>query len=280
MKSIRYLKPFVFAKVSSSAGEVVARRARSCWPGCAGLHEHRVGGDQLRPGGLGRVAEASAARDRQLRERAELLGGLAQVLGRRASMSLNSGVALVGEARSACPSSGGARGGSRGTSRRPASRSRCARRSPRPAIAALRKKPVMLVAVARPAAQDRVAVVARLASCWFCSARIFEHPVGLAERRVGAVDHLAEVLAAAGEAGAELVEDQPEAVAVGRAVDVLDQVEVDRLAVVLERQQALARAGLAVRDLLELGRRRRARRRAAGSGCSRRTSRRSATAGG
>ena len=57
-----------------------------------------------------------------------------------------------------------------------------------------------------------------------------EHLVGLAQRRVGAVDDLVELLAAAGEAGAELVEQDREALAVGQAHDVVDQVEVDRRA--------------------------------------------------
>ena len=56
-------------------------------------------------------------------------------------------------------------------------------------------------------------LLARLASCWFCCGEDGEDAVGLAQRRVGAVDDLAEVLAAPSEAGAELVEDQPEAVA-------------------------------------------------------------------
>ena len=63
-----------------------------------------------------------------------------------------------------------------------------------------------------------------------------QHPVGLAKRRIGSVDHLAEVLAASGEPGPQLVEDQPEPVAEGQALDVLNQVEVDRCAVVLQRQ--------------------------------------------
>ena len=50
---------------------------------------------------------------------------------------------------------------------------------------------------------------------------------------VGAVDDLAELVAPGGEAGSEVVEDEAEAVAVGDAVDVLEKVEVRRLAVVL-----------------------------------------------
>ncbi len=53
-----------------------------------------------------------------------------------------------------------------------------------------------------------------------------------------------EVAAAAGEAGAEFVEDQPEALRVGQRLDVVDQVRVDAGAVAAERQQVLARARL------------------------------------
>ena len=105
-----------------------------------------------------------------------------------------------------------------------------------------------------------------------------EDAVRLAQGGVRAVDHGAEVVAAGGEAGAELVEDDPEAVAVGRPVDVVDQVQVDRLAVRLD-----AAAGAGPRPAGRRGppRARAAaasRARAAGSGRSRRSARRSATA--
>ena len=107
-----------------------------------------------------------------------------------------------------------------------------------------------------------------------------EHLVGLAQRGVGAIDDLGQVVAARGERGAERVEDQPEAVRVGLAHDVVDQVEVDRRAVRLQRQEVLALARLAVTDHLERGRRGECPRPAAGSACTRRTSRRAATAAG
>ena len=53
-----------------------------------------------------------------------------------------------------------------------------------------------------------------------------------------------DVVAAAGEAGAEFVEDQPEALRVGQRLDVVDQVRVDAGAVAAERQQVLAGARL------------------------------------
>ena len=55
-----------------------------------------------------------------------------------------------------------------------------------------------------------------------------EDLVGLLERRVGAADDLVELLAAAGQAGAELGDDQRQPLAVGQAHDVVEEVEVDR----------------------------------------------------
>ena len=81
-----------------------------------------------------------------------------------------------------------------------------------------------------------------------------EDLVDLPERRVGAADDLVDLLAAAGEAGPQLGEDQREPLAVGQAHDVVDQVEVDRLLGVLDRQQVLALA-LAALDLAQRRRR-------------------------
>ena len=121
---------------------------------------------------------------------------------------------------------------------------------------------------------------ARSASAWFWRARIAS--TALVSRRAGfgAVDDLGEVVAAGGEPGAEVVEDQAEAVGVGLAHDVVDEVEVDRLAVRLERQEALALAGLALLDHRRAPAAARCPRRAAGSARTRRTSRRAATAAG
>ena len=67
-----------------------------------------------------------------------------------------------------------------------------------------------------------------------------------------------DVGAAAGDGGAEFVEDQAEALRVGQRVDVVDQVGVDAGAVVFERQQVLAGAGLARLDHFQRRRRLRA----------------------
>ena len=101
-----------------------------------------------------------------------------------------------------------------------------------------------------------------------------EHLVGLAQRRVGAVDDLVQLVAAAGQAGAELAQQDREALAVGQPQDVVEQVEVHRRAGVRERQQPLALAVAAPRSRSSGWRRRRSRARTP------RTSRRSATAAG
>ena len=105
-----------------------------------------------------------------------------------------------------------------------------------------------------------------------------EDLVGGLQRRVGVADDAAEVLAAPGQRGAELVDDDRQPLAVGQPHDVVDEVDVDRPRGVGHGQQALALA-LALLDVLQrLGPA--GRPRAAASACTRRTSRRSATAGG
>ena len=85
-----------------------------------------------------------------------------------------------------------------------------------------------------------------------------EHLVEFLQRRVGALDDFAEVAAASGEAGAEFVEDDRQALAFGQAVDVAEQVDVDRAVGVLHRQQVLAGAFLPLADLVQRRRQRRA----------------------
>ena len=123
-----------------------------------------------------------------------------------------------------------------------------------PAIGGVGEEAGDVLAVLGEGLEHGVAVAGEAVELVVLVGEDLEDAVGLAQGRVGAVDDGAEVVAAGGEAGAEVVEDEAEAVAVGGAVDVLDQVEVDGLAVVLERQQALALPG-PVLDLLELGRR-------------------------
>ena len=116
---------------------------------------------------------------------------------------------------------------------------------------------IELATCSRSRASGASTVSELTASCssWsFWRARICEHLVGLLQRRVGAPDDLVEVLAAARHAGAELVEDQRQPLALGLAHRVADQVDVDRLHRVLDRQQVLALAG-AVLDLAQLRRR-------------------------
>ena len=105
-----------------------------------------------------------------------------------------------------------------------------------------------------------------------------EHLVGLAERRVRPLDDLLELVATRRQGCAQVVEDQAEAVRIGLAHDVVDQVEVHGLAVLLQRQQVLALAALAIADHLELGRSSRCRPPGAASAGTPRTSLPGATA--
>ena len=97
--------------------------------------------------------------------------------------------------------------------------------------------------------------------------------------RVGALDRRFEVFAAAGQAGAEFVEDQPEALRVGQRLDVVDQVGVDAGAVVPSGSRYWPAPGWPD-GILRSGGAGCCPAPAAGSAGSRRTSRRSATAGG
>ena len=124
-----------------------------------------------------------------------------------------------------------------------------------PAVAELRMKPARCWRSRASGARTVSESLASWASCLFCLARVARTLSVCCERRIGPPDDLGEVGAAGGEAGAEVVEDQPEPVGLGLAGDVVDEVEVDLLAVVLERQEVLARADVAVGDLRELGRR-------------------------
>src|SRR5205814_4117981 len=80
------------------------------------------------------------------------------------------------------------------------------------------------------------------------SCKVREHAVRLAKRRVGPLDDRLERLASAREARSQVVENQAEAVRVRLAHDVLHEVEVDLLAVVLERKEVLSSAWLIARD--------------------------------
>ena len=169
----------------------------------------------------------------------------------------------------------------RGTSAAPSSRAGLRSAVAWPAIAALWKKPVMCARFSRQRLQHRVAVLRQAGELLVLAGEDGEDPVGLAQRRIGAVDRprRGPGRARRGPPPRSLRISRKRS-RVGQPLDVVDQVEVDRLAVVLERQEVLAGAGLAVRDLFEERRRLACRAPAAGSACSRRTSRRSATAGG
>ncbi len=80
-----------------------------------------------------------------------------------------------------------------------------------------------------------------------------EHLVEFLQRRVGALDDFAEVAAAPGEAGAEFVEDDREALLFGQPVDVAEQVDVDRARGVLHRAAGTGRRLLPWRILCSGG---------------------------
>ena len=70
-------------------------------------------------------------------------------------------------------------------------------------------------ALAGQRAQDRLGVACQLRQLVALGSEDREQAVGVAQRRVGAADNLGEVFAARGEAGAQLVEDEAEALRVG-----------------------------------------------------------------
>ena len=108
-----------------------------------------------------------------------------------------------------------------------------------------------------------------------------QHLVELAQRRVRAADHLAQVLAAPREPGAELVQDDREALAVRDGASRL-RIRSSPTGVtgLLDRQQALAGAVLALRDLAAAAAAAARPPAAAVSAGTRRASRRSPTGGG
>jgi hypothetical protein len=111
------------------------------------------------------------------------------------------------------------------------------------------------VAVAGQRLEDLVGVAREVGEHLVLLGEDPEDLVRRAQGRVRAADRLVEVRAAAGQAGAELVEDDRQALALGQARDVVDQVDVDRLGGALDRQQVLARAALALGDLAQRRRR-------------------------
>ena len=97
-------------------------------------------------------------------------------------------------------------------------------------------------ALARQRLEDRVGVARQVGDHLVLLGEDLQHLVDLLQRRVGAADDHAQVLAAAGDADAEVGEDDRQALAHRLAHDVVEQVDVDRLGVVLDRQQVLALA--------------------------------------
>ena len=199
----------------------------------ADLADHRVGGDQRRrsrppPRRRALVERPVPAR----RERPERPGSARVSAGAAAPRSANTGVAASENALQLASSSSAARAGSPGSFAKPCLEVGArARRSPAGDVSALLMKPASCSRSRASAARTASASRASSASSRFCRARIASTSLRLAQRRVRALDDLGELVAARREAGAEVVEDQPEAVRIGLAHDVVDEVEVDRLAV-------------------------------------------------
>ena len=84
-----------------------------------------------------------------------------------------------------------------------------------------------LAALARQRAQRLVGVARQVGERAVLLGQDREQLVGLAQGRVGAVDDLVQLVAAPGQAGAELAQQDREALAVGQPQDVVEQVDVD-----------------------------------------------------
>ena len=134
-------------------------------------------------------------------------------------------------------------------------------------------------AVAGQRSEDRVAVAGQVGEHAVLAGEDREDLVGLLERRVGVDDGLAQVAAAPGQAGAQLVEDDRQALAVGQAQRVVDQVEVDGLGGVRRPAAGTDPCRVPSRSCAASAAAGRSPA-AAGSACTRRSARRSATAGG
>ena len=219
----------------------------------------------------------SMAGHRGLRERPEAADEVVDVAARCAPRSVSTGVDSSASAprRTIVGSSSSRKRGSVWMSSASASRFSAV------ALATSLELRIALATCARSRASGASTVSELTASCSSCvvlAGQDLEHLVGLLQRRVGAPDDLVEVLAAARHAGAELVEDQRQPLALGLAHRVADQVDVDRLHRVLDRQQVLALAR-AVLDLASAPAAARGWPSAAASACTRRSARRSGSAG-
>ena len=267
----------VLTRADEEFGQFGDRR-RAALAEFAGLFDHRVGGADLRAGGFAVGAERLQRDGRGGRERGQRPGRLGQ---RRSGLGQRFGdrrarLGEVFEARHRPPQL--AQEGRQLAQRRfdvgALFGARLRRR------AGVGEEAGDAAALARERSEDLLGVGGELGEPVALGAEDAEDAIDVAQHRVRPLDHFLEVFAAAGEAGAEFVEDQAEALRVGQLVDVVDQVRVDAGAVVLERQQVLARPRLRRLRSSSAAAAASSPGRAAASGGSRRTSRRSATAAG
>ena len=219
------MPPVSFSDVSSEARLVVSGlEVDASWPMFVmiGLLLVRAGAPDVGGG-----AERLEGRDARLREGPELLDeavdrrGLGAEVGqhrrhlvRQPAEALHRRLELAQEGRQLgdvlLQVSGALRGGLRGD-------------------VGLRDEVGDLGPVAGQRSEDRVAVARQVGEHAVLVGEDGEDLVGLLQRRVGVGHRLAQVAAAPGQAGAQLVEDDGQPLAVGQAQRVVEQVEVDRL---------------------------------------------------
>ena len=226
------------------------------------LGDHRLRGLDRRAAlarRLGQRAQVDLGGLRQrlevLQERGELVGGGVEVLQRR-RLRLGG----VAELR---PSSGAARAGRwAGAAGRRRCRHGARRRASTVSLVSTTQRPTSSLFSARSPIVVSASVISLLTS-WFCDASLAStRSVSRSAKAAGAAHDVVDVLGAAGYTGAELVEDDPQPLAVRGPQHVVDQVDGDRRGRLLDGDRR------AVRELL--GARSRA--------CSRCSTHRSATA--
>src|SRR5262249_27065014 len=103
--------------------------------------------------------------------------------------------------------------------------------------------------------QDLVGVGGQLGQLAPLRGQDAQDSVGVPEGRIASPDDLLEVLPLSRKSSAEVVQDQAEPLRVRLTEDVADQIRLDARTVLLNRNQVLAGAGLAVSDLPQRRRR-------------------------
>ncbi len=245
MKSSRRSRPPVERMLESSDGEVARERLHRAAERLQ-LRQKRLGGNERRPDLLGGLAEAlevlrraggerpgvleravdAGGRDAEVGEgRRGLFGELFELFEVGTELAQEDGefVQVFGEL---APVAGG--GGRHGVG--------------------LGEEFGELAAVASERDERAVAFDGEVAEHLVLGGEDAEHLFQFAQRRVGAVQNRVQVAAPTGEAGAEFVDDDRQALVLGQVVDVVEQVHVDRARGVGHGQVPLPRAFLPRRE--------------------------------